>query len=129
MSKEKKERTSPISKTDGREEKRHYYRDELYAQLVSTMTDIDKIDSEKIGQLLCEIAAMFRLSKGVTRLYRNPQEEREGGGETLCHYDTGKEGEVVSFIRIVTSVMTIATMTVYMSSVIIFLLTHLFLVF
>lgn len=88
---------------------------DLYTQLVSAMTDVAKIDVPRIENLLCEIAAMFRLSKGVTRVYRNPQEESDGGGETLCSYDTGKEGEVVSFIRVVTSVMSIATMTVYMS--------------
>ena len=88
---------------------------ELYMLLVSAMTEVGKIDVPKIESLLCEIASMFRLSKGVTRLYRNPQEESEGGGETLCAYDTGKEGEVVSFIRVVTSVMSIATFTVYMS--------------
>ena len=95
-----------------KDERRFY---ELYVQLVSAMTDLGKIDVPRIGQLFCDLAAMFRLSKVVTRIYRNPQEEMEGGGETLCHYDTGKEGNVVSFIRVVTKVTSIATMTVYMS--------------
>ncbi len=95
------------------DDERRFY--ELYVQLVSAMTDLEKIDVPKIGRLLCDIASMFRLSKGVTRIYRNPSEEKAGGGETLCHYDTGKEGNVVSSIRVVTNVSSIATMTVYMA--------------
>ena len=113
MNNKKMEPTAPISRTSNSNDEMQFYT--LYVQLVSAMTDIEKVDAQRVGQLLCDIAAMFRLSKGVTRVYRNPQEEEEGGGETLCHYDTGKEGKVVSFIRVVTSVMSIVTMTVYMS--------------
>lgn len=87
----------------------------LFEQLIYSMTNIGNIDVTKIEELLIEIASMFRLSKGVTRIYRNPQEEEEGRGETLCCFDTGKEGYEVSRIRVVTSIMSIATMTVYMS--------------
>ena len=87
----------------------------LFEQLVSAMTDIEHKDVAKIEALLIEISSMFRLSKGVTRVYRNLQEEKEGGGETLCCYDTGVEGVEVSTLRVVTSVLSSATMTVYMS--------------
>jgi len=113
MNDKKMEPTAPISRTSNSKDDMQFYT--LYVQLVSAMTDFGKSDVQRIGQLLCDIAALFRLSKGVTRVYRNPQEEKEGGGETLCHYDTGREGEVVSFIRVVTSVMSIVSMTVYMS--------------
>ena len=87
----------------------------LYEQLVSTMTDVEKVDVARIEQLLIDISLMFRLSKGVTRVYRNPQEEHNGEGETLCCFDTGIEGKEIISLRVVTKVMSSATMTVYMS--------------
>ncbi len=90
---------------------------ELYVQMVSSMTDVTgnvAIHVPEIEKLLIKISNMYRLSKGVTRVYRNPQEEAAGGGETLCCFDTGFEGKEVLSLRVVTSVMSIATMTVYM---------------
>ena len=91
---------------------------ELYTQLVSKMTDVTgdvQANVADIENLLIEISSMNRLSKGVTRIYRNPQEEAAGGGETMCCFDTGIEGKEVLSLRVVTSVMTIATLTVYMA--------------
>ena len=88
-----------------------YY--ELLDQLVSAMTAAGEADVSQIEQILGEIARLFRLCKGVTRLYRSLDEEKEGGGETFCSFDIG-EGEPVAFQRVVTSGMAIATMTVYM---------------
>ena len=91
---------------------------DLFIRLVSAMTDVTgnvKAHVSEIEGLLIEISAMFRLSRAVTRLYRNPQEEAAGGGETLCCYDTGVEGTEIISLRVVTSVMSIATMTAYMA--------------
>ena len=90
-----------------------YY--ELLDQLVSAMTAAGEADVSQIEQILGEIARLFRLCRGVTRLYRSLDEEKEGGGETFCSFDIG-EGEPVAFQRVVTSGMAIATMTVYMQS-------------
>ncbi len=87
-----------------------------FEQLVSKMTDVNKpIDKPGIEYLLIEIAKMLRLSKGITRLYRNPKEEAEGGGETLCCFDMHLKDKPVHKFRVVTSVMSIAEMTVYMT--------------
>ncbi len=88
-----------------------YY--ELLDQLVSAMAAAGETDISQIEQILGEIARLFRLCRGVTRLYRSLDEEKEGGGETFCSFDIGK-GEPVAFQRVVTSGMAIATMTVYM---------------
>ncbi|MBP5378500.1 MAG: EAL domain-containing protein, partial [Ruminococcus sp.] len=89
---------------------------QLYAQLASlTQIDNQKPDVPRIEELLNEIAGMFRLSKGVTHFYRGPAEEKLGKGEELCSYDTGKEGKPVHTVRFVTKLMSISTMTVYMS--------------
>ncbi len=88
---------------------------ELLEQLVTAMTDYDIVDISHIESLLIEISSMFRLSKAVTHVYRNPKEEKRGNGETLCCYDTGREGEPILTFRVVTSVMSIVTMTAYMS--------------
>lgn len=88
---------------------------EFFEELVDAMTQIDVQDVLKIETVLIKICSMYRLSKAVTRLYRNPQEEMADGGETLCCYDTGIDGEEIISIRIVTKVMTIATMKAYMS--------------
>lgn len=87
----------------------------LFERLISAMTDIDNIDIEHIENLLIEICSMFRLSKAVTRVYKNQQEEQEGAGETLCCFDTGKEGNEILTLRTVTSVMSRATITTYMA--------------
>ena len=88
---------------------------ELFEQLVSAMVTFDKLDVPLIEDLLIKIATMLRLSKGVTRVYSNRQEEIEGGGETLRCFDLKKESHEVYSLRIVTSVMSSATMTVYMA--------------
>ena len=87
----------------------------LYEQLVSAMTDFGKVKISQIEEILIEISKMFRLSKGVTRVFRNPVEEKNDEGETLCCFDTGKEGFLVSKLRVVTSVLSSASMSVYMS--------------
>ena len=86
---------------------------ELYEQLLNTFVSFEEVDKPRIEELLIKIASMFRLSKGVTRVYMNPREEAEGKGETLCCFDRG-EGDEILHIRVVTSVMSIATMTIYM---------------
>ena len=88
-----------------------YY--ELLDQLMTALTDTGETDVPRIERILGEMALLFRLCKGVTRLYRSLDEEKEGGGETLCSFNTG-EGEPVAFQRVVTSIMSVATMTVYM---------------
>jgi len=87
----------------------------LFVRLVSAMTDTDGIDVELIENILIEICLLLRISKAVTRVYKNMQEEEKGEGETLCCYDNGKEGKEIMSLRVVTSVMTSATSTVYMS--------------
>ena len=91
---------------------------ELFIRLVDVMTDPKYKNSPNtpvIEQLLIDISNMFRLSKAVTRLFRNPQEEAAGGGETLCCFDTGIEGDEILNIRVVSSVMSITQMSVYMA--------------
>ena len=88
---------------------------EFFEELIDAMTQINVQDVLKIETVLIKICSMYRLSKAVTRLYKNSQEEMAGGGETLCCYDTGIDGEEIISIRIVTKVMTIATMKAYMS--------------
>lgn len=86
---------------------------ELYEQLLNAFVSFDTVDKGLIEDLLIKISKMFRLCKGVTRVYQNPREEREGKGETLCCFDLG-EGKEILTVRVVTSVMSSATMTVYM---------------
>lgn len=87
---------------------------ELYEQLLSALVDFEKSDVKRIVYLLTKIGLMFRLCKGVTTVYRNPKEEKEGNGEAFIAFDMHKEGREVMRIRAVTSVMTIAVSTVFM---------------
>ena len=92
---------------DSERELRFY---KLYEQLASlTQISNDKPDITRIEKILNEIAAMFRLSKGVTNFYRGPV------GETMISYDTGEEGVPVHTVRCVNKLMSITTMTVYMT--------------
>ena len=87
----------------------------LFEQLISLTQIINqKPEISQIESILNEIAAMFRLSKGVTHFYRNPGNELKGIGETMCSFDTGKEGVSVHTVRFVTRLLSITTMTVYM---------------
>lgn len=74
-----------------------------------------KPDTDGIAAIMDEIGPMFRLSKGVTHFYRNPGDEKNGIGETICTFDTGREGHPVHTVRFVTRLMSISTMTVYMT--------------
>ncbi|MBR6872835.1 MAG: GGDEF domain-containing protein [Ruminococcus sp.] len=87
----------------------------LFQELVSSMTNFSSISVPKIESLLNELAALLRLSKGITHVYRNPREEDEGRGETLISYDNGKEGKLIHSVRVVTSVMSIVCMEVFQS--------------
>jgi EAL domain-containing protein (putative c-di-GMP-specific phosphodiesterase class I) len=98
-------------KKSGIEQTLRYY--DLLDQLVSAMTAVGDTDVPLIESILEELSRLFRLCKGVIRLYRSLDEEKEGGGETLCSFNIG-EGEPVAFQRVVTSIMSVATMTVYM---------------
>ena len=96
------------------EKEMHFYK--LLEQLVSLTQIVNTTpDIAQIENILNEIAKMFRLSKGVTHFYRNPQEEAMGKGETMISYDTGKGGKPVHTVRFVTKLMSITTMTVYMA--------------
>ena len=85
----------------------------LFRQLVSEMTQIEKINVPLIEKMLMEMCALFRLSKTETYLYNSLEDEKQGKGERLSCHDTG-EGERVLFFRIVTSILTVATTAVYM---------------
>lgn len=88
----------------------------LYGQLASATAIVNQaFDVKQIEALLNEISALYRLSKGVTRFFRSPAEEKAGGGETMCSYDTGRDGHPVHTVRFVTRLMSISTMTVYMA--------------
>lgn len=87
---------------------------QLYEQLVSEMTVAGgKPDISRIESLLCEIAELLRLSKGVTNFYRTPADEEAGRGETMISYDLHKPSVPVHTVRFVTKFMSIATMTVF----------------
>lgn len=89
---------------------------ELFEKLASATQIVNqKPDIPLVESLLNEISAMLRLSKGVTRIYRNPAQEERDEGETMISYDTGIQGVPVHTVRFVTNLMSIATMTVYMS--------------
>ena len=87
----------------------------LFEELVSAMAVVNsgQIDVAEVQDKLNRMAAMLRLSKGVTHVYSSPAEERMGRGETIISYDNGKNGRPVHTVRIETSLMSVTTMTVY----------------
>lgn len=88
---------------------------ELYEQLLTEMVNFDDLDPLKISELLTKISYMFRLSKGDLRVYKNPQEEREGKGEVFIPFDTHEKSHEILSFRVVTSVLTSATIKVFMA--------------
>lgn len=87
----------------------------LFSKLASAMTDLNEPDIPLIENLLIDISSMFRLSKAVTRVFKSLADEEAGVGETLCCYDTGKEGIEIMRFRAVNTVQSVVTMHVYMS--------------
>ena len=89
----------------------------LFEELVSAMAviNVEHIDVAVVQDRLNRLAALNRLSKGVTHIYSSPADEKIGRGETIISYDNGKGGRPVHTVRIETSLMSIATMTVYMA--------------
>ena len=89
----------------------------LFEELVSEMAVVssEQIDVGLVQDTLNRLAAMLRLSKGVTHVYSSPADEKMGRGETIISYDNGKNGRPVHTVRIETSLMSITTMTVYMA--------------
>ena len=89
----------------------------LFEELVSAMAVVssEQIDVGLIQDKLNNLAALLRLSKGVTHVYSSPADEKMGRGETIISYDNGKPGRPVHTVRIETSLMSITTMTVYMN--------------
>ncbi len=87
----------------------------LFQQMISEMTALDHTNVPKIEEIVREFCKMFRLCKGITYLYENPEREARGEAEVQCCFDTGEEGVPVISHRVLTNVMTIAHMTVYMT--------------
>ena len=88
----------------------------LFEELISTMAQpSDQMDMELFKKKLYQLAEILHLSKGITRLYNNPLEEKLGAGETISGFDTGRGGKPVHTVRQETSLMSIAAMTVYMA--------------
>ncbi|MBP0973907.1 MAG: EAL domain-containing protein [Oscillospiraceae bacterium] len=88
----------------------------LYEKLASLTQIVNqKFETAEIETILGELSEMFRLSKGITHFYRNPAEEQRGEGEVMISYDTGKGGVPVHTVTFVTRLMSITTMTVYMT--------------
>ncbi len=86
----------------------------LFEELILQMTNPRGANIKKIENLLSEIGQMFRLTKGVTRVYRNVDDERKDIGEDLCTFNLHVKDVPVCSVRSVSSVMSIAVMTVYM---------------
>ena len=88
---------------------------DLFAQLVSEIAHIGGYNKHRIEEIVSEFCRRYRLCKGITYLYDNPQKEKAGIGEIQSCYDTGVEGIPVIQHRVVTNVMSTAVMTVYMA--------------
>ncbi len=89
---------------------------QLYEELASLTQIVNQtLDIPRIESVLNEIASLLRLCKGVTHFYRNPADEKLEIGETMCSFDLGIEGRPVHTVRFVTRLMSISTMTVFMS--------------
>ena len=88
----------------------------LFEKLISEIAkDNDEMDIFMFKKWLDELALCLRLCKGVTRVYSSPLEEQMGGGDTISSFDLGIGGKPVHTVRQETSLMSIATMTVYMA--------------
>lgn len=88
---------------------------ELYEQLLAAITNFDELNVDLIQELLTKIGKMFRLSKGIVRIYRNAKDEAMGIGDTYIPFDNNTESVEIIKLRAVTSVMSSATCTVFMA--------------
>ena len=86
----------------------------LFEELISVIA-MPEFDIPRFKDLLGQLAAFLHLSKGVTRIYANPLEEKMDAGDTISSFDLGIGGKPVHTVRQETSLMSIATMTVYIA--------------
>ncbi len=81
---------------------------ELFEQLISAMTETSNINVPQIEEKLRGLCKLLRISKGITRLYRNFAEEDLKHGDVMKVYDDGRECRLVHSVRAVTNMLTIA---------------------
>ncbi|MBQ8927408.1 MAG: GGDEF domain-containing protein [Oscillospiraceae bacterium] len=87
----------------------------LFEELSLAMTDERGMAVPRIERILIKICTGFRMSKAVTQFFRSVRHEQEGDGETLCCFDTGREGHPVLRVRVTTSTGVVATCVAYMT--------------
>lgn len=86
----------------------------LLEELLAVMTSPGKTEPEMMYKPLEGICKLFRLSKGVTRVFKSPAHEKAGQGESFVCYDNGVKGKEVYSKRIVTNTEAVAQCLVYM---------------
>ena len=87
----------------------------LFERMLRCMTDSEHFDREKFVQALKELAALFRLSKGVTEFFRTERAEKDGEGEIMIDYDLGKKDHPVLSYRILSKSKSVIISTLYMA--------------
>lgn len=85
-----------------------------FEDLVSELAILDEeMDLPRIQEKLRKLAAPLHLTKGITRYYANPIDEKLDRGETIISFDTGKGGKPIHTVRFEKPMLSIVTMTVY----------------
>ena len=68
---------------------------EMFVKLIDAMVDYEHFSRETLVDTLCRLARHFRLTKVVTEVYKNMEDEKDGKGEILCDFDEGPADLVV----------------------------------
>ncbi len=89
-----------------------YYK--LLEQFLKEMT-AETLDIKAVYAVLAELCKLYRISRGVTWFYDNPENEQLGIGDKFVCYDDGNASDNTLVTRYVTDVKTISTCTVYFS--------------
>ncbi|MCR5789166.1 MAG: bifunctional diguanylate cyclase/phosphodiesterase [Lachnospiraceae bacterium] len=87
----------------------------LFERMLRCMADFEHFDREEFVRVLRELAALFRLSKGVTEFYQTVRAEKDGEGEVMIDYDTGKKDHPVLRHRILSRSKSVIISTLYMA--------------
>ncbi len=86
---------------------------EAFAEMIDSMVDYEHFSRERLVDNLCRMARSFRLTKVITKFYKNITDEKDGKCEVLCDFDEGPADVVVMEKELMSKIGAIVRVTAY----------------
>ena len=86
----------------------------LFEDLISSITDPENFDRNRIEQIVANICEKFRIARSTAEFYKSVTHEKRGDGEIITGYDNGQGQKIVHKRRIITKSSAVIQGTLYM---------------